>query len=403
MLRLIAAIFSVVLLAPGVIACGAELLVFPGADPQLAANRLRNGDTLLLEDGTIRGSIELRNLRDVTISARRVKPVRAQWDEQRKTWWATGPSVTIDATGRPFGVRLIDCSRITLRGFIVDGADTPQQKGGVAFENCEQIVVEDIISQRNNDSGFSGGTVPENLATRKAGFRYLRTVAQGNGAAGHGMSFVRQIRYDDCASFYNGRGWHKNVWGENGYQRDGKWYCNVMFTGGNKWAHIDDAQLNRFWTSGQNGVGIWFDWLNTNIRLNHCLLENSVWVQHDYDSVGVMFEGNQGPHLVEDCLFRGNVIGTNVCESANVRFVKCTWIDDAICHRNLDRGVRIGNVIYDACRFSGDGAIFGWWDGIKSLKERAERNIDVMPNCVINAPPPTEHDWSLGSSLLAPP
>lgn len=365
------------------------------------ASGAANGDTIVFAPGTYMGTLDLRSKQNITITAQNKKQVVVGYDSQRQSPWASGLDVMIDASGRQYAMYFENCNGITVNSFACQNADTGPQRGGIQMFNCSNMTFTDIISQNHADAGIVGGTQPEAQDnSRKSGFTYTRCVAQGCGGHGLGMAFCRDIVWRDCAAFYIGRGWHKNVWGGNGFQgSDGKWHPVIMWSGGNKSTGCDNVLYERFWCASMAGGGVWPDWLNSNFVVRHSLFENFVWYQHNYDAFAFAAEISNGPFLVEDCLFR-NIEGggTSVWESWNCTFRNNNYVGNAgAYHRNMDRNGGVKNVLYDNNRFYA-GAHFGWWGGISTDAERAARNIVILPNNNMNAgSAPT--NWTLGSSL----
>ena len=390
------ALFGAVTLAIAATAHAGSFRAKPGDDLQRLVNGLRRGDELVLADGTYPNtSIDFGRLSSITLRAETVVPVTITRENGNPI--AHGGGVILDARGKPFALR--GGTDITLRGITVDGCSNAIQKSAIQCKSGWKL--EDVIVQHADTSGVSidGG---DDINRRAQNISMTRVVAQDNGYIGIGGGFAQHVRITDCAAFRNNRGWPHNAFGEQGYQKNGKWFAHAQWeAGGGKFAVCDDLVITRHWAEANNGPGLWFDWKNTNIVVRDSMFLNQTFSEFDYDGLGMQVEINDGPILIENCLFQGNVGAINVAEDHKVTIRNCHLVE-SIWTRNLGEklGVRnegVQDLTVANNIFYGDAKVMLW----KNMDEDYNRKsrIVLTPN-TMNATLPVT--WNV-QGLPAPP
>jgi hypothetical protein len=230
----------------------------PGDDLQAIVNRMQKGDELLLADGEYKSvCVDFRGKSGLTVRAENFVPVKIQIEQGEPM--ARGGAVILRGEGKPFV--LAGGGSITIRGLVIDGCSNVLQSGALKCDSG--WLVEDVIVQRTDTFGVQ---VDGNENRRAQNITLKRVVAQDNGYLGIGGAYADHVRLSDCGSFRNNRGWDRNAFGEQGFERNGKWYCRVPWeAGGGKFALCDDVVIERHWAQGNNGPGLWFDYENRNI------------------------------------------------------------------------------------------------------------------------------------------
>lgn len=343
---------------------------------------MQKGDELLLADGTYEGvSIDLSNRFGLTLRAEKVIAVKIEMIDGQPV--GRGPKVILKSGGKPFTLR--GGSDITIRGLVVDGCANGVQKS--VIQCGSGWTVEDVIVQRVDTSAISISGLED---ARAKNITFTRVVAQDNGYIGIGGGYADHVRMTDCASFRNNRGWPFNAFGDQGFQKDGKWYAHAQWeAGGGKFAVCDDVVVTRHWAQGNNGPGLWFDWRNTNIVVRDSMFLDQVWVENDYDALGMQLEIDDGPILVENCFFQGNVGAINIAEEHKVTLRGCHFVD-GVWTRNLGEGSGYRNngvqdLTITGNTFYGDAKVNLW--GNMNGEYNKRNRIVIEPNRM-NAPLP---------------
>jgi hypothetical protein len=392
------ALFGAATLLSTAMAQAAIVLARPGDNLQRLVNGLRRGDELVLADGTYPDtSIDFGSLSSITFRAEKVVPVTITRDDNGSPV-ARGGGVILNSRGKSFALR--GGTDITVRGITVDGCSNAIQKSAIQCRSGWKL--EDVIVQRVDTSGVSidGG---DDINRRAQNISMSRVVAQDNGYIGIGGGFAQHVRLTDCASFRNNRGWHANAFGEQGYQKNGKWFAHAQWeAGGGKFAVCDDVVITRHWAEANNGPGLWFDWKNTNIVVRDSMFLNQTFSEFDYDGLGMQVEINDGPILIENCLFQGNVGAINVAEDHKVTIRNCHLVE-SIWTRNLGEKLGLRNdgvqdLTVTGNTFYGDAHVMLW----KNMDDEYNRKnrIVLAPNTVNATLPVT---WKVDGLPTPPP
>ncbi|CAN5563038.1 hypothetical protein BH09PLA1_BH09PLA1_01030 [soil metagenome] len=351
---------------------GATLNAKPGDDLQQIVSRLRPDDELVLAAGNYANvSIDFGRLWNVTIRAEDVTPLKIVRQNGQPIAKLAG-GVVLSGKGQPFVFR--GGSGIKLIGLTIDGCSNTLQQG--AIQCGSDWTLQDIIVQRCDTVGIAI-TGNENSIVKNV--TWNRVVTQDNGYIGMGGGFAQRVRVSDCGSFRNNRGWSHNAFADQGFEKDGKWYVHAQWeAGGGKFVHCDDVLVTRHWAEGNNGPGLWFDWNNSNIVVRDSMFLNQVWVEFDYDAMGIVLEINTGPTLVENCLFQGNEAAFNIAEDHKATIRNC-HLDDPIGTRNMTEGGGLrNNGVQDLSiidnTFYGDARI-GFWDNMDAAYRKKNRVI----------------------------
>jgi hypothetical protein len=281
----------------------------------------------------------------------------------------------------------------------VDGCSNPLQKGAIQLGGGWTL--EDVIVQHADTGGVSI-LGPEDFNRRAQNISMTRVVAQDNGYIGIGGCYAQHVRVTDCASFRNNRGWANNAFGEQGYQKNGKWFVHAQWeAGGGKFTACDDVVVTRHWAEGNNGPGMWFDWKNSNVAVRDSMFLNQTFSEFDYDALGLQLEINDGPSLVENCLFQGNVGAISISEDHKATIRNCHFVE-SMWTRNLSEGGGLRNdgvqdLTVTGNTFYGDAHVILW----KNMDEAYNRKnrIVLTPN-TMNATLPVT--WKV-EGLPAPP
>lgn len=392
------ALFGAILFFANASASAATTRAKPGDNLQFLASGLRRGDELVLADGTYENvSIDFGNLDSITLRADKLVPVTIMRDANGSPM-ASGGGVILNAKGKPFAIR--GGKNITVRGITVDGCSNAIQKSAIQCKSGWTL--EDVIVQHVDTSGVSidGG---DDINNRAQNISMTRVAAQDNGYIGIGGGFAQHVRLTDCASFRNNRGWHANTFGEQGYQKNGKWFAHAQWeAGGGKFAVCDDVVVTRHWAEANNGPGLWFDWKNSNIVVRDSMFLNQTFSEFDYDALGMQVEINDGPILIENCLFQGNVGAINVAEDHKVTIRNCHLVE-SIWTRNLGektgfRNDGVQDLTVTGNTFYGNAHVMLW----KNMDEEYNRKnrIVLTPNTMSATLPVT---WKVEGLPTPPP
>ncbi|MBC8106467.1 MAG: right-handed parallel beta-helix repeat-containing protein [Anaerolineae bacterium] len=355
---------------------GAIINAKPGDDLGEVVNKLRPGDELVLADGNYANvSIDFGRKWNVTVRAANVTPLKIERvDGQPIAKPASG--VILSAKGKPFVFR--GGTGIKLIGLTIDGCSNTLQQGAIQCDS--DWTLQDVVVQRCDTVGLA---ITGNENHRVKNVTWTRVVTQDNGYIGMGGGFAQHVRVSDCGSFRNNRGWSHNAFADQGFEKDGKWYVHAQWeAGGGKFVHSDDVEVVRHWAEGNNGPGLWLDWNNTNIVVRDSMFLNQVWVEFDYDAMGIVLEINTGPTLIENCLFQGNESAMNVAEEHKATIRNC-HIDDPIGTRNISEGGSLRNggvqdITITDNMFYGDAKVY-FWDNMDAAYRKKNRVV-TEPN-----------------------
>jgi hypothetical protein len=116
---------------------------------------------------------------------------------------------------------------------------------------------------------------------------------------------------------------------------------------------------------------------------------NQVWVEFDYDAMGIVLEINKGPTLIENCYFAGNEAAMNIAEEHKATIRNCHF-DDPIGTRNLGEGSGYRNggiqdITIAGNIFYGDAKVH-FWDNMSQAYRKKNRVI-TEPNTMKARPP----------------
>jgi hypothetical protein len=375
-----------------------------------------DGDTFIIHPGAvITGNVRITGKVNVTIIGAElasdpnkilVKPV-----------WNTPGDRIVDVTDPATVLRLPSVIQFALTvnncpNFTINGIEFV--KGGLRVENCANFTARNFVAR---EAGYGGieldghveGNNGSTLGLRKNGadFKYVACIQ--NAASGFNLSWQTNITGDYVYSLRNNPGTtkqqHINGGPWDGYTAsNGLDYAKVQVSGGGgKWSGVDNVRISHYYGADNIGVQQWCDWLNSSVTLTDSYFGFARWMQgpgldgRDYDATGSMMELDSNGVEYVRCTFERNVLGSNMAEVHDITFTDCDWIANVATHRNINRGVVMGNIRYNNCRWYLGGGLITGWAGLNFGQQI------FQTGSLFDQPAPSRYSWwKRGGSTTQP-
>jgi parallel beta-helix repeat protein len=188
-------------------------------------------------------------------------------------------------------------SGLILKGLTFEHAANIAHQGCLSITHTDNLFIEDCKFQWNNGVGLELEDC-SHVTIKNTLFRH-------NGQRGMGVGHGENLLLQNLEIY--GNNWRMNA--DKMISHDA---AGVKIFGSTKNVVLDNIHAYNNYCSA-----IWFDWNNTNYRIQNSLIENN-------QETGIMLEGSRKPAFVENCVVRNNDVGIKGYGHANVTIDSCT-------------------------------------------------------------------------------
>ncbi len=256
-------------------------------------------------------------------------------------------------------VDFADSRKIALKGLVIRHAASPPESMACKFQNCKEILIEDLKLYHNNWFALNFYHV-ENATVKNVS-------ASLNGANGFNMHTLKNVRFENCTATNNGwRAW----WGG---------WDDWLFAG-LKICVAHDVSVYNLTACKNVGQGLWLDWDMINIHVSNAVLNENYSFDRKKNGFGLFAEYSLGPILIEDTVMKKNNAGLYNSAAQNLTLQRCTLKDNHVAQigviqhkrenlRNFETKAQIPwkkvpptNNIFEECKISGKMLVINYYD-----------------------------------------